>query len=188
MGSSIIRDAFLEARHRPGGPNLCLPNTSIWWQGRGGMKASQLRGQILTMLQYEDPPQYLLIHVGANDIGETRTDDLREYLKNVVTDMSDTLSNTQIIWSQMLPRKQWRYSLDNVAMEKSRYRVNNSVASYNLKIGGLYIRYPEIHKNCNLFKPDGVHLKPVGCQILLNILQGGLEQFMQNGGTVFPSN
>ena len=85
-----------------------------------------------TMLRYEDPPNYLLIHVGANDIGNMKVGDLRNYLKNVVTQISAMMPDTKVIWSQMLPRINWRFSQDNNAMEKGRYRVNNVVASYVL--------------------------------------------------------
>lgn len=89
VGSSLVKNAFTEARQRPGGSNLCLENIDIWWQGKSGMRASQLGGKIQTMLRYEDPPNYLLIHVGANDIGNRKVGDLRNYLTNVVTQISD---------------------------------------------------------------------------------------------------
>ncbi|CAG2232652.1 unnamed protein product [Mytilus edulis] len=35
-GSSLVKNAFIESRQRPGGTNLCLDrlNTEIWWQGK----------------------------------------------------------------------------------------------------------------------------------------------------------
>ncbi|CAC5406083.1 unnamed protein product [Mytilus coruscus] len=81
-GSSLVKNAFIESRQRPGGTNLCLDrlNTEIWWQGKSGMVTSQLRRQIRIMLKYEDPPKFLVIHVGANDLGNIKTKDLRENL------------------------------------------------------------------------------------------------------------
>ena len=75
----------------------------------------------------------------------------------------------------MLPRINWRFSQDNNAMEKGRYRVNNAVASYVLRMGGLYIRYPEINRFSNLFATDGVHLSTVGNNIFLNKIQADFK-------------
>lgn len=153
------------------------------------MRTSHVVGKINTMLQYEDPPHFLLIHVGANDIGDLRLADLRNYLKNIVTAISDIMPNTTIIWSQMLPRLRWRYSVNNKAMEQGRYRVNNAIASYIVRKGGLYIKYPEITVSSNLFSNDGVHLSNAGNSILLNRIQGGLYEFIhhqEGNGSVFP--
>lgn len=189
VGSSLIKNAFAVARQRPGGVNLGLSNTSIWWLGQSGMRSSQLVGKLLRMLQYEDPPQFLIIHVGTNDIGHMKLAELRNYMKNVLTTILDILPNTALIWSQMLPRQKWRYSLNTRALERGRYRVNNAIASYLLRKGGLYIKYPEITTSCNLFTDDGVHLTATGNHIFLNRIQGGLYEFIYNrekNGPVFP--
>ena len=93
---------------------------------------------------------------------------------------------TKIIWSQILPRFKWRYSTDLIAMKKCRYRVNNSLATYILKHGGYYIRYPDIIRERKLFKDDGVHLAPVANNIFLNTLQGGIGHFINDLGKVYP--
>lgn len=71
-GSSIVKHAFTEARQKTGGINLGLERlrAHIWWQEKGEMLASQLPRQIRIMLQFEDPPSYLVVHVGGNDIGK----------------------------------------------------------------------------------------------------------------------
>jgi hypothetical protein len=47
----------------PGGINFRLERLQahIWWQGKSGMLASQLPKQIRIMLQFEDPPSYLVV-------------------------------------------------------------------------------------------------------------------------------
>ena len=57
------------------------------------------------------------------------------------------LPNTTIIWSQILPRLKWRYSENQTAMHECRYRINNSIASFVTKLGGHYIKYPDICRN-----------------------------------------
>ena len=83
-----MKKGFLEARSRPGGSNLCLKDGEIWWQGKGGMLTNQLRICIRTMLNFEDLPDYLIIHVGANDLGSVSTLDLCNQLKNTKRVMS----------------------------------------------------------------------------------------------------
>ncbi|CAC5361891.1 unnamed protein product [Mytilus coruscus] len=120
------------------------------------MVTSQLRRQIRIMLKYEDPPKFLVIHVGANDSGNVKTKDLGENLIQAMTFISKDLPDTKIVWSQMLPRLKWRNSNDSKAMEKCRYRVNNAVANYILESGGYYIRYPDISRTENMYKSDGL--------------------------------
>ena len=181
-----MKNAFIEARKRPGGSNLCLVDCQLWWQGKGGMLTSQLRARIRTMSIYEDLPDFLIVHVGANDLGNMSVGDLRNNLQNTLRVISRyNLPGTKIVWSQMLPRFKWRYSSNLKTMETGRYRVNNGVASYVLNHGGYYIRYPEIVRNQSLFQADGVHLSPAANNIYLNKLQGGIEYFLNEDGHVF---
>ena len=139
------------------------------------MIISQLRGRIRTMLKFENPTHYLIVHVGANDFGILPPGDLgSEIEKNLTLISRYHLLGTTIAWSQMLPRFNWRYSSDLVAMERCRYRTNNAVASYVLKYRGYYIRYPEIIRDRSLFEGDGVHLSLVANNILLNKLHRGI--------------
>jgi len=116
----------------------------IWWQGRGGLGVDGVRRQIGIMMRYEDDPQFTIVHIGGNDIGKYKVGILRNKLKNELEWLQKKLPNTVIVWSQLLPRCFWRYSPNKVAMEKCRLRINSSVASFLLKRGGCYIRYPDI--------------------------------------------
>jgi hypothetical protein len=51
--------------------------------------------------------------------------------------LSADLPDTQLVWSQMLPRLKWWFSDNTKAMEKAWYRVSNNVATYFLKKGGV---------------------------------------------------
>ncbi|CAC5425740.1 unnamed protein product [Mytilus coruscus] len=70
VGSSVINNAFVEARQRPVGPNLALNRlgVNIWWQGTGGLTRSKMKSRIRVMLRFEDPPSYFVVHIGRNDI------------------------------------------------------------------------------------------------------------------------
>jgi len=144
MVVKIVKNAVIVARQRPGGINQGLSriNVEIWCQGIRGMVIEQIKKQrvtIVTMLQYEDPPNYIFLHVSANNIGHSKICHIRNQLKVTINWIHNKLPNTIIIWSQILPRSCWRYSSNLIAMEKCRYRLNNSIASYVLRLGGRYI-------------------------------------------------
>ena len=73
------------------------------------MTLGKLRQQITTMMKYEDPPKCIVIHIGGNDIGASKVGHLRN-VKNILNWVARNLPNTLIIWSQILPRINWRYS------------------------------------------------------------------------------
>lgn len=155
------------------------------------MGVDSVRKQIGIMMRYEDDPQFLLIQFGGNDIGKYKVGILRNKLKNEREWLQKKLPNTVVIWSQVLSRCSWRYSPNKLAMEKCRLRINSSVASFVLKRGGCYIRYPDIKPTQSSMLPDGVHLTDVGNNIYLNTLAGALETFSENrdvikGGITYP--
>jgi lysophospholipase L1-like esterase len=154
------------------------------------MTLGKLRQQITTMMKYQDPPTFIVIHIGGNDIAASKVGHLRNDVKNVLTWVARNLPNTLIIWSQILPRINWRYSENSDAMERCRYRVNNYVASFVIKNGGAYIRYPEIKVNNTCICSDGVHLTYLGNDVFLSTLQGAIENFRADNNPdnfIFPN-
>ena len=120
VGSSIIKDAFVSARSRHGGTCLGLSrlNVSIWWQGKRGMVARQIKGQIRLMKKFEVAPQFIILHVAGNDLGCKKVGALRNEIKYIIRWILIELPNTTIIWSQILPRPKWRYSENQTAMHE----------------------------------------------------------------------
>lgn len=155
-------------------------NVCIWWQGKSGMLVNEIPAQIRIMLKYEEPPPFLVLHVGGNDIGKDKIGYLRNRLKTVLRIIAKQLPQTTLVWSQILPRYSYRYSDDNDAMEKCRYRLNNSIAKFVIGSGGKYIRHTNLFHKRSLFATDGVHLTSTGNNIFLKNLQNGLEYFVQN--------
>ena len=127
--------------------------------------------------------------MSANNIGHSKIGHIRNQLKVTINWIHNKLPNAIIIWSQILPRFCWRYSSNLIAMEKCRYRVNNSIASYVLRLGGRYIRYQEIKVVDIVLQNDGVHLTNLANELFLNSVQGGLEMFIQepSHGPTFPN-
>jgi lysophospholipase L1-like esterase len=108
LGSSLVKNAFVDARKRPGGVILSLQRigVNIWWQGRSELTLRRLKDHIKIMLRYEDPPSKLVIHIGGNDIGKVRLGYLQYQLKELFVWLSQLMPDTAFIWSNMLPRLQ----------------------------------------------------------------------------------
>ncbi|XP_052701653.1 uncharacterized protein LOC128178498 [Crassostrea angulata] len=187
VGSSIIWQAFSHARLN-GGSNLDFSpmEANIWWQGKGGMRWRHLLPKIRQMLRYEDPPHFLVLHCGGNDIGQIKSSELREKMEQSLDALSPLLPRTKIIWSQILPRLKWRNARDNNALNKTRVRVNSFVATKLLAHQGGYIRYQKITpSDKSLFKGDGVHLTEKGNEIFLKTLTKAFKRFISSGVGVY---
>lgn len=140
-------------------------------------------------MRLADLPDYIIVHIAGNDIGNVRLGYLYFLIKRFLSWLSWQMPGTCIIWSQILPRLHWRYSDNNGAMERCRARLNSSIGAMVTKCGGCYIRYPDIRASDTFLKDDGVHLTKIGNRILLNTIQGALETIIQTskGGLTFPS-
>ena len=176
-----MKKGFIAARCRKGGINLGLTERlgiKIWWQGKGGLTISKVQKNIQTMMQHEDPPNFIMLHVEENDIGNVKLGLIQLQLKNLISWIAKRMPYAKIIFSQLLLRLSWRYSENNSKMEKCRRRINSAIASFIVKNGGYYIHYPDIKDDNQFLVPNGVHLNELGNNILLNIIQGAIEAFI----------
>lgn len=140
MGSSIIKHAFLAAMLRTGGINLGLERLGIkiWWQGYAGLKFTDLKKKVMYLTRLEEAPDFLVIHCGGNDLGDPDWPlaELIEHMSESITSLADLLPKTKLVWSQILPRKSYRYSSDLEAMERNRKRFNRATACQIQDLGG----------------------------------------------------
>lgn len=84
---------------------------------------------------------------------------------------------SNMAFSNILPRKEWRYSNTDRAMDNIRKRLNRGIRSYLLQ--HYYIHHDDLD-DCHdaLYAHDGVHLSFLGQDIFINALQGAIEQFL----------
>lgn len=176
VGSSIIRNAFFEARSSFSGANLGLQrnNCRVRWLGKGGLKWDDLVPRVKFLLSYDNPPDYMVIHCAANSIGQINLFDFRSSIYFTVEELKMLMPRTVLIWSQILPRLAWRYCSNCKAMNLSAVRLNSYAASLIVKSGGHYIKYPEISWNNTQMFSDNVHLSPLGNSFFLYHLQSSL--------------
>jgi len=103
FGSSIRRRAFLLARSKQAGSSLGL-DVELWWQGYGGMTIKKSRRRIETLLQVEHLPNYLFLHIGGNDLGNTDLKSIKQNLDCLFLWLLQTMPGVIIVWSEILPR------------------------------------------------------------------------------------
>ena len=120
------------------------------------------------------------LHCGGNDIGLVPGGQLLFHSKFAIYVISKMLPGSMIIYSNILPRNTWRFPTNNLAMEHTRKRLNRGIRSYVLKHHSYVISHQDLdHGHTALFKDDGVHLKFLGNDIIINTLQKALLQFFK---------
>jgi len=155
--------------------HLGLPaNAHVWWQGYGGMKLNGLIPKIkLLMAVNKTKPDIIIVHVGGNDIGRRPILDVMREYKQTLDELFTLLPGVKVGGSQIMPRTAWRYSTDLAAMSKSRRRLNAYFKNLILNQGGFYVHHNISQEH---LAPDGVHLTPIGNDILINAYASNLAQ------------
>lgn len=100
----------------------------------GGMCSEHLRFHIEHLLRMNGPPDYLVIHCGGNDIGrENMVHTINEIKKLISSFIIPEMPNTRIVWSQILPRRSWRYIPLNQIANKTRARIYSCLSTFFIK-------------------------------------------------------
>lgn len=191
VGSSIVHWAGIFARSRRGGPSLGLQrrNVTIKWFGTPGMRWEQLTNFVEKKLADSPPPNYMVIHLGSNDLTNLKTKDLICNIECSILRLRTLYPQIKLIWSDILQRCYWHGALSQVNVEGTRKRINRAAKSIMLKENGCIIRHNSITvKEISLFRHDGVHLTNSGNAIFINDVQGGVESCIFNGTRIFPDN
>lgn len=172
-------------------PNLHLQHlgAKIKWIGKRGMSWYDVRRTLSLHLSQSAPPQFLIIHTGGNDLTTTSTSVLSARIENDIHSLAKSLTNCMLIWSDILPRLQWRGCTSITGIERKRKRVNRIGRQAVLKNNGRVIQHVDITYDCKgLYRADGVHLSDIGNAIFLNTLQGALELFMSEKADGTPES
>jgi hypothetical protein len=145
-----------------------------------GMKWSNVVSLVHGWINLRGIPKAVLLHCGGNDIGDVPCGALFHQMKFTITILSRMLPGCSVIWWSILPRRSWRYSNNDRAMEITRKRINRGIRSYILKYGGCVDKYPDFDdRHPCLFLDDGVHLSFIRNDIFLNQLQSAFETFIK---------
>jgi lysophospholipase L1-like esterase len=191
LGSSIVYWAGKEVASRQEGSHLGLHNEGFqgFWFGERGMVWKELIPKIEFLLRRHLPPKFVVIQLGSNDLGTIKGWQLAENIICDILRIHSLMSNTLIVWSDILQRRYWHNVNNGKSMEKTRKRVNLLVRNQVISIEGCALRHCNLRaREISLYRNDGTHLSNSGTEIYLNNIQGALERFISSGSSlVFPS-
>jgi len=132
-----------------------------------------------------DEPDIIMLHCGGNDIGRISVARLRFHVSRILKFIEHNF-NARVVWSEILPRKVWRYSANNNAMEAVRKRLNNFAATQTIRRNGFYVKHPDLKDlEDALYIVDGVHLTFLGNCIFLNQLSSAFLVFKSGKSVCF---
>ena len=83
---------------------------TILWQDKGDLKWQDLVPRLVFLSNLESPPSVLVVHCGGNSIDQTPLFDLRAEINFSLNQIKVMFPETKLVWSQILPRSNWRYS------------------------------------------------------------------------------
>jgi hypothetical protein len=186
LGSSIPFWASQSASFRPGGRNLNLP-ARIKWHGKRGMQWHQLDPLVMSLLQKYPAPQFLMIHLGSNDMvtPQLTGKKLADEIKCSFLRYNALLTQTTLVWSSVLPRLYWHgvSHKEGGKIDKKRVKLNSRIRKFLLDLGGLAIDHTNISQhNTSLFRNDGTHLSESGIEVYLGNIQSAFTVFLQKRG------
>ena len=117
----------------------CTPASSTTKTDRHDIAEILLKvDNIRNMMRFEDPPNYIVVHIRGNDLGNISLGYLHYQLVHFMSWLSNQLPETTLIWSQILPRLKWRNFENTVIMDKCRRRLNSFIGAYMIRHGGCF--------------------------------------------------
>ncbi|XP_072095628.1 nuclear receptor coactivator 5-like isoform X4 [Mobula birostris] len=179
-GHVIISQARDRAATKPYGINLGLDKLgfSVQWLSTPDLRWCQLRGLLIHHLSHNQPPKYLLIHLGDNEIGYTRAIDLIYTLKEVLGALEALLPKTVLVCSELLPLPRWA-SQPGAQLESVRKTINGVMKQYMEYRGQKFIEHPYFNIECEaLYTGAGVYLSDVGLDLFNNTLMDRLKYYV----------
>ena len=167
IGSSMVYWAAVTMNlNRSAYAELATRKTT--WFGTRGMRWDQLLPKLRGLLQHQQAPDTMIIHLGGNDLTSTPLKALISTIKDDLTRINLLMPATRLIWSDITARIRYRNARSNAKVDKARKSLNATVRPHILKMRGLTIRHPSITwATVALFRGDGVHLTDSGNAILL---------------------
>ena len=174
LGSSLINNlaGYVEKgrgdRGIPNPPNI---------KGESGLGLMGMR-QLMDKNLKEKGMGYVIVHAGANDICNGKEREWLLELEATLAYMKARFKGYQPVWSDMLPRINWRHKPNDMhhraedirneeyvrnVMDKCRKRLQRRARLKFAEFGGKIIHHPSLQQDLGLLSPkDGVHLTQQG--------------------------
>ena len=123
-------------------------------------------------------PAYIIVQAHGHGIGVIiRARDLRNFIRQTMTNVITLFPNSCVAWPSILPRLRWRYSENTEAIEHIRTRINRAIIKHMGQNGGKAIQQSDFNdKHPGLYE-DPCHLSFIGNDIFVNTFQCALFTF-----------
>lgn len=165
--------------------NLNLP-ICIKWHARRGLLCRQLDPLILQLLRSHTPPDFLVIHLGSNDLtteGLT-SKTLIQGIQCTICCYNALLPKTKLIWSSISPRLYWHGAPLKCGGKFDKKRRNRKIKPIVWEWGYVIAHNNISDKAINLFRYEGGHLSEAGNELYLMNLHGGFSHFCIVSSTI----
>lgn len=93
--------------HYQAGRPVCPPErvrsrADIWWQGCGELAIRKAAMKLETLLKDRDAPEFIILHVGGNDIGSSKVKTINEQLRKLMAFVDENMPQKSLSWSSAL--------------------------------------------------------------------------------------
>ena len=187
MGSSIIFWASQRSKQDTK-RWATLSTQEVEWHGERGMGWNKFWPKLDALLQQEPPPQWMCVLLGSNDLGKKPLHELISCAKINLMYVATASPFTKIIWSNILPRIQYRGVHSDEKMEVAKKNYTRKMWAFVKGIGGKCIKHPGIQwNNPKIYRNNGVHMNDLDNDVLNAGFQNALVHFKsQVEETEFP--
>ncbi|XP_069504885.1 uncharacterized protein [Ambystoma mexicanum] len=144
-------------------------NTIASWWGYRGLLWADIHDKLADLVAYRDPPEFLIIHLGGNDLVSVGRKNVYEEICASLSGISHTWRDTEIYFSSILPRRKWQGAISYKTVDISRRKLNRGLEKYCLVKCFRFMKHPFI----TLGDPDVFHKD--GTQLL----EQGMEYFFR---------
>ncbi|CAH2286143.1 Hypothetical predicted protein [Pelobates cultripes] len=185
IGHSFIFWAQKRAKERSYGENLGLESNAVkvFWKGIRGAKWSQLFEIIQQCMLSFPYPEVVIVHLGGNDIGSTKSVNLIKEIKSDLVCITQIFPDVRFIWSEIIPRHCWLKVSFLKPLERVRRKVSRALEKFLPTLGMTSYRHRDIEGNCaGFYRSDEIHLSDIGLDIFNLGIQSMLEMAMGVGG------
>ena len=126
--------------------------------------------------QVSSNTKVMLFHVGANDIGKVSSWEWRRSLEEAVYFLKASYPHIVVVWSDMLPRRAWRY-LPGCVADKTRKRLQCMARRLVREERGRVCHHDPLLFRETLSE-DGVHLSRVGLDMFKENIEKCLTELV----------
>ena len=181
LGHSLIRRLGEFVR----GKKIATPFRPVW-EGIGGAGVERTKRSFLSMLARWPEPAMVILHTGSNDLGTMPTGQLRRRLVELMALVKAALPRSTVVWSDMLPRRQYRGARNDKAVKDASVSVNRYLRTFAARNGMRAVRHIRVSADNGVdFLHDGVHLSQQGNSKFQAELWLAIEAFRSSDIVIF---